>query len=174
MDTFDTAASRAKDLDMGKTYAADNAYYGDAAERDTAPGTEFGTEYSVREDADDNYGDDVAEATPEALALETKAVATNWWKVAAISAGAVAVAAVAAGGYVYWRAQQQKPQTRFDRFKSRLGLDRLPLDKLGLDHIDFDKLEERRRKAAEYARKATDYARKAAHNGAKKVVELTA
>jgi len=159
MDTFDTATSRAKDLDMGKTYAADNGYNGEGAKP--------ATEYSVRDDADDNYGDDVAEATPEAQALETKALVTNWWKIAAFSAGAVAVAAVAAGGYVYWRAQQQKPQTRFERFKSRLGLDRLPLDKLGLDRIDFAKLEEQRRKA-------TEYARKAAHNGAKKVVELTA
>ena len=159
MDTFDTLTSRAK-----------------APGDDTAP-FQPASDYGVRDDVNEGFDDDIADETPEAQALKSEGdqaddavksvVATNWWKVAALSLGAVTVAAAAAGGYVYWRAQQKTPQSRFERFKNRLGLDKLPLDKFGLDRIDFAKLEAQRRKA-------TEYARQAAHKGAKKVVELTA
>lgn len=93
------------------------------------------------------------------------------WQIAGIVAGGVAVVA-AAGGYAYWRAQQNKPKTRFERFKHRLGLDKIDLDavKSTVNKFDFDKFDHQRQ---EIQKRAQQQIRQAAREGAKRVLAYT-
>ncbi len=93
------------------------------------------------------------------------------WQIAGIFAGGAVVAA-AVGGYAYWRAQQDKPKTRFERFKHRLGLDKIDIDavKSRVSNFDFDKFDRERK---DIQKRAEKQIRQAAHDGAKRVLAYT-
>ncbi|ESQ84038.1 hypothetical protein AEAC466_09850 [Asticcacaulis sp. AC466] len=145
MDTLDTVKT-------GKTPEANEVEPGDIGLAAALPESGDVADMDGPADYEQDAEQDAASVAPK----------RNWWKIAGIAAGGLAVVA-AAGGYVYWRAQQNKPKTRFERFKAQLGLDRLPK---ALRQIDLDDLDRRRREA-------TRVARQTVHAGAKRVAELT-
>jgi len=109
--------------------------------------------------ADDDLAADLAGK------VETFGRTVNWLKIAGYAAAA---AAGAIGGYAYFKAQQQKPKTRLERLRDKLGLDSVDMSRLPASLRDIDLNQVRKT-----SRGVGLYAKKAAHAGAKKVVELT-
>lgn len=97
--------------------------------------------------------------------VETVSRKINWMKIAGYAAAA---AAGAIGGYAYFKAQQQKPKTRLERLRDKLGLDSVDMSRLpaSLRDIDLNRVRKTSRDVGLYAKKAT-------HASAKKVAELT-
>ncbi|MDV6330367.1 hypothetical protein [Asticcacaulis sp. 201] len=145
MDTLDTVTA-------GKTPEANEAETRDIGLAAALPESGEVTDMDGHADYEQDAEQDTASVAPK----------RNWWKIAGIAAGGLAVVA-AAGGYAYWRAQQNKPKTRFERFKAQLRLDRLSE---ALKRIDMEDLDRRRREA-------TRVAKQTVHAGAKRVAELT-
>ena len=131
--------------------------------RNTAvDGDDFGADADV---AADEPAEDVGGE------LAKTGVHLSRWQIAGIFAGGAVVAA-AVGGYAYWRAQQDKPKTRFERFKHRLGLDKIDIDavKSRVSNFDFDKFDRERK---DIQKRAEKQIRQAAHDGAKRVLAYT-
>ena len=114
------------------------------------------------------YHDEASEADLAAEIVdkvETVSRKIDWMKIAGYAAFA---AAGALGGYAYCKAQQQKPKTRIERLRDKLGLDSVDMSRLpaSLRDIDFNRVRKTGRDVGLYAKKAT-------HASAKKVAELT-
>ncbi len=124
----------------------------------------------VRQDIEDKYNDfkdRVEGAVDEAADVVSEVAPRGFGRWTMIAAGAV-VAAAAVGGYAYWRSQQQKPKTRFERFKDRLGLSHLDMTSVpsAVRSVDYDQLNRTGRDLGRFAKKKV-------HVGARKVAELT-
>ncbi len=142
----------------------------EALNRDTAiDGAEDGVEYDNLQDEEpaEDVGGEIGKPK----------FRLSVWQIAGIAGG---VTLVAAGGIAYWRMQYNKPKSRFERFRSRLGLDNVNLDKVRsqlndrFDDIDFDKLNAARRDAQHKAQKTLQKtAREYAHRYGPKYVRPT-
>ncbi len=166
MDTQDKIVPQAPqpETKAAKTHPAESRAWssGDTSTlvRDTAvDGDYFDADHVAADEPAEDVGGEVARP------------GLSRWQIAGIVAGGVAVAA-AAGGYAYWRAQQNKPKTRFERFKHRLGLDKIDIDavKSRVSHFDFDKFDRERK---DIQKRAEKQIRQAAHDGAKRVLAYT-